>query len=191
MREDSSFAAPAALRQGSQTLARLEQARERAPQSATLTAPEWELLRAFGLNTIHDVERRLHDRALLAAYDGAPGALTDLLIEQEPRPAGPECGASRAKTGAELEQAVSLATRVDYEPETLRACVRHTVSTRQREPEAGGQTPAERESRFYAVTFSVRDGSVVHREYGTIRQAPGNPAAQHNVEREAVAQPLR
>ena len=191
VREDTSFEAAAALRKGSQTLARLGQARDRAPQSAALTAPEWELLRAFGLNTIYDVRQRMDDRALLAAYDGAPGSLTELLIEQGPRFAGQERIASRTGTRAAQRHGVLLETRIDYDPETLHACVRYTVSLRQREQAASGQPPADRESRFYAVTFDVRNGGVIQREYGTTRQAPGHATAQDNVVRETVAQPIR
>ena len=191
VRENTSLEAAAALRKGSQTLARLGQARDRAPQSSALTAPEWELLRGFGLNTIYDVRQRLNDRALLAAYDGAPGSLTELLIEQDPRFAGQERLASRTGTRAAHRHGVLLETRIDYDPERLHACVRYTVGMRQREREANGQPPADRESRFYAVTFDVRKGGVIQREYGTTRQAPGHAAAQNNVVRETVAQPIR
>lgn len=176
MREDSSFEAAAALRRGSQTLARLEQARDRAPQSAALTAPEWGLLRAFGLNTLHDVRQRMAERAMLAAYDGAPGALTEILIEHVPVSSEPRCVPSRerARIEAGVEEEL-LETSLDYDPEELRAALRYTVTRRLREHEENGVPQESPTGQFYAVTFGVRDGRVLQREYGTIRQAPVKP----------------
>ena len=179
----------AALRcKGFKTLDGLEHARLRSPRCPALTAPEWGLLTAFGLGTLEEVQQRMNERALLAAYDGAPSSLCEMRIERAPAAMGNGCGPNCTETRVAAQRETVLETRMDYDPDRLRACVRYMVSSRQFEQAAGGQPLETEDSRIHAVTFDVRTGGVVQREYGTIRQVPGQAAAQHDVAMETVAQ---
>ena len=181
----------ALLRKGSLTLARLEQARLCTPQSPALTSPEWELLAAFGLGTVDEVRQRLNERAMLAAYDGAPSSLTEMRIERAPAAMGCGCGPSRTETHVEAKQESVLETSVDYDPERFWANLRYKVIWRQYDQTADREPLETEDSRFHAVTIDVRTGGVVQREYGTIQLEPGHATARQNVVREAVAQPVR
>ena len=179
----------AALRcKGFKTLDGLEHARLRSPQCLNLTAPEWELLAAFDLGTLDEVQQRMNERTLLAAYDGAPSSLTEMRVARAPAATESTCGPSRTETRIEAKWETVLETRMDYDPDRLRACMRYMVTSRQFERAADGQPLETEDSRFHAVTFDVRTGGVVQREYGTIRQVPGQAAAQHDVAIESVAQ---
>lgn len=124
---------------------------------------------------------------MLAAYDGAPSALTEILIEHGPVSSGQERVPSRerARIEAGVEEEL-LETRLDYDPEKLRAALRYTVTRRLREHEGSAVPQESPQGRFYAVTFGVRDGRVLQRKYGTIRQASGQAVAQHDVAGEIV-----
>ena len=154
---------------GSQTLSRLERACLCEPRNPSLTAPEWELLAAFGLSTMVAVRQRMDERSMLAAYDGAPSALTEILIEHVPVLSEQRRVPNRESACIGMEEL--LETSLDYDPEKLRVTLRFTV-TRRREREGGAAPQESSRGRFYAVTFGVRDGRVLRREYDTIRQAP-------------------
>ncbi len=181
----------ALFRKGSLMLVRLEQARLSTPQSPALTSPEWELLAAFGLVTVDEVRQRMNERAMLAAYDGAPSSLTELRVERASAAMGSGCGPGRAETRVETKQESVLETSVDYDPEGLRASVRYIVTRRQYDQTADREPLETEDSRFHAVTIDVRTGGVVQREYGTSQLEPGHATARQNVVREAVAQPVR
>lgn len=125
---------------------------------------------------------------MLAAYDGAPTALTEILNEHVPVPSEPRCVPSRerARIEAGVEEEL-LETRLDYDPEKLRVTLRFMVM-RRREHEGSAVPQESPQGRFYAVTFGVRDGRVLQRKYGTIRQAPGQAVVQHDVAGEIVTQ---
>ena len=177
----------AALRaKGLQTLARLRRARADAPRNPALTRPEWVLLARFGLRSLAAVRRRMEERALLAAYDGAPAALTESLLE---------LAASPARSGDELEshcpqgktrRETLLETTLCYEPETGRVSVEYAVTRRQVAVDESGQCQESREGEFYAVVFDARDGGVARREWGALRQVQGKPAARRDVTIEIV-----
>ena len=153
-----------------------------------MTISEWELLAAFGLGTLDEVQQRMSERAMLAAYDGAPSSLTELRIERAPVAMWNGCTPNCTETRVAAQRETVLETRMDYDPDRLSACMRYMVTSRQFERAAGGQLLETEDSRFHAVTFDVRTGGVVQREYGTIRQVPGQAAAQHDVAIETVAQ---
>ena len=157
---------------GSLTLSRLERARLCKPCKLSLTAPEWEQLAAFGLKTLDDIRQRMDERAMLAAYDGAPDALTEILIEHVPVLSEQRRVPNRERVRIGMEEL--LETSIDYDPEKLRVTLRFTV-TKRREHEAVAAPQESPQGRFYAVTFGVRDGGVLQREFGTIRQAPVKP----------------
>ena len=173
---------------GSLTLSRLERARLCEPHNPSLTAPEWELLAAFGLKTIDAVRQRFDERALLAAYDGAPGALTEILIEHVPVLSEQRRVPNRESACIRIGMEELLETSLDYDPEKLRATLRYTVTRRLHEHGGGAALQESPLGRFYAVTFGVRDGRVLRREYDTIRQAPDQAVAQHDVAVEIVTQ---
>ncbi len=179
----------AALRcKGFKTLDGLEHARLRSPRCPALTAPEWGLLTAFGLGTLEEVQQRMNERALLAAYDGAPSSLCEMRIERAPAAMGNGCAPNCTETRVAAQRETVLETRMDYDPEMLRACMRFMVTSKESETAAGGQPLETEDSWFHAVSFDVRTGGVVQREFGTIRQVPGQAAAQHDVAMETVAQ---
>ena len=126
-------------RKGSLTLERLEHARLGSPRDPTLTAPERELLAAFQLNTMDAVRQRMHERAMLAAYDGAPSALTEMRIEQAPASMGDTSVPSRPQKLPDTRQEAQLETTLSYDPDTLRASLRYMVTWRQVEQLADGQ----------------------------------------------------
>ena len=178
--------ATALHRKGSLTLERLEHARLGSPRDPTLTAPEWELLAAFQLNTMDAVRQRMHERAMLAAYDGAPSALTEVRIEQAPASMGEKGVPSRPQKLPDTRQEALLETTLSYDPETLRASLRYMVTWRQVEQLADGQPLETQESAFHAVSFDVDTGRVTQREYGTTLKSPHQATAQHDVTLETV-----
>lgn len=178
MPEQCPDSAVATWAKGSLTLSRLERARLCEPRNPSLTAPEWELLAAFGLKTMDAVRQRMDERVMLAAYDGAPSALTEILIEHVP--VLPEQRRVPNRESACIGMEELLETSIDYDPEKLRVTLRFTVTGR-REWEGGAAPQESSQGRFYAVTFEVRDGRVLRREYDTIRQAPDQAVAQHDV----------
>lgn len=178
----------AALRaKGSRMLARLRRARAAAPRNPALTAPEWELLAQFGLNTMAAARRRMAERALLAAYDGAPATLTEAQVERVEAPMPDDGVQDRGRLCGQTRQEALLETTLCYDPESERVSVGYTVSRRQVAVDENGRCLETRDGEFYAVTFDARAGGVVQRECGTLRQAPGEPAARHDVTVETVA----
>ena len=178
----------AALRaKGYRTLTRLRRARAAAPRNPALTAPEWELLGRFGLRTIDAVRRRMAERALLAAYDGAPAALTEARVERARTPSADDGVQDPGRSYGEAHLEALLVTTLCYDPESERVCVDYTVSRRQVAVDEGGRSLETRDGEFYAVTFDPRTGGVARRERGALRQAPGEPAARRDVTVETVA----
>ena len=115
----------------------------------------------------------MDEHAMLAAYDGAPSALTEILNEHVPVSSERERVPSRERARIETGVEALLETSLDYDPEKLRATLRYAVM-RQRCEQEGVAVPRESPTgRFYAVTFGVCDGKVLQRKYGTIRQASG------------------
>lgn len=180
----------ALYRKGLAVLETLEQSRLSHPRHPALTAPEWELLAAFDLCTLEAVNRRMQERALLAAYDGAPAALTEMVVEQSGTSLPEEDQAPCTDAKAVSCEETRLETSIVYEPDARRACLRYGVTWRSREQEAGGQPREFCNSRFYVVTFAVPSGGVMQREYGTIQHAPNQSRARNAVARELVSQPV-
>ncbi len=178
--------ATALHRKGSLTLERLEHARLSSPRDPTLTAPERELLAEFQLNTMDAVRQRMHERAMLAAYDGAPSALTEMRIEQAPALKEDKGVPSRPQILPDTRQETLLETTLSYDPDTFRASLRYMVTWRQVERLADGQPLETQKSSFYAVTFDVHTGRATQREYGTALKAPQQATAQHDVTLETV-----
>ena len=172
---------------GFQTLARLRRARAAAPRSPALTAPEWELLAQFGLKSVDAVRRRLEERALLAAYDGAPAALTEARVERAPPPTRSARAPESGRPQGETRQETLLETTLCYEPDAERVNVEYTVTRRQVAVDENGQRQETRDGEFYAVVFDARAGGVARREWGALRHDPGKPAARHDVTVETAA----
>ena len=187
MPEQCPDSAAAMWAKGSQTLSRLERACLCEPRNPSLTAPESELLAAFGLKTMDAVRQRMDERAMLAAYDGAPSALTEILIEHVPVLSEQRRVPNRESACIRIGMEELLETSIDYDPEKLRVTLRFTV-TRRHEREGGAVPQESSRGRFYAVTFGVRDGRVLRRECDTIRQAPDQAVAQHDVAVEIATQ---
>ena len=178
--------ATALHRKGSLTLERLEHARLSSPRAPTLTAPERELLAAFQLNTMDAVRQRMHERAMLAAYDGAPSALMEMRIEQAPASMGEKGVPSRPQKLPDTEEEALLETTLSYDPDTLRASLRYMVTWRQVERLADGLPLETQKSAFHAVSFDVHTGRVTQREYGTTLTSPHQTTALHDVTLETV-----
>ncbi len=176
---------------GFKTLTGLEQARLCAPRSPALTAPEWELLAEFGLYSKNEIRQRMNERAMLAAYDGAPNSLTEMHVERSPAATGSGCGPSRKEPHIEARQEAVLEARLDYNPEGSRASLRYVVTWRHCERTTDGQSLNTESSRFHAVLFDVLTGGVVQRENGTIRRGPGQLTARRDVVWESATQPIR
>ena len=176
---------------GSPVLLRLERARLCEPHNPSLTDPEWELLEAFGLSTMAAVRQRLHERAMLAAYDGAPGALTEIRNARLPVSPERERAPSRERAYAQARFEEGLETRLDFDPEKERATIRYTVTRRRRGQEAIAGPQEAPERLFYAVTFDVREGGVILRECGTVHRSAGQLSVQDDVVREFVPQLAR
>ena len=178
--------ATALHRKGSLTLERLEHARLESPRDPTLTAPERELLAAFQLNTMDAVRQRMHERAMLAAYDGAPSALMEMRIEQAPALKEDKGVQSRPQKLPDTRQEALLETTLSYDPDTFRASLRYMVTWRQVERLADGQPLETQENAFHAVSFDVHTGRATQREYGTTLTSPQQATAQHDVTLETV-----
>ena len=176
---------------GSPILLRLEEARLCEPHSPSLTDPEWELLKAFGLSTMAAVRQQMNEKAMLAAYDGAPGALTVIHSARLPVSPERERASSRLRAHAQARFEEGLETRLDFDPEKERATIRFTVTRRRREQEAVAGPQEAPERLFYAVTFDVREGGAILRECGTIHRSAGQPLGQHDIVREVVPQLAR
>ena len=133
------------------------------------------------------VRRRLQERALLAAYDGAPNALYDTQREQALDLPPGEANRNPARAAsATLE--VLLETSLRYDPDTGRVCARYAVTCRRRRELAGDTHNGICDtSDFYAVTFDARTGRVAWREYSINGQQTGCGTAQQVVAREPVA----
>ena len=170
---------------------RLERARLAEPRTPSLTLPEWELLRGFGLGTLAAVRRRMDERAMLAAYDGAPSALSEFTTERLPAAAARASEASRDHVPSPQRYAETLETRLDYDPERLRATMQCTVMRSLREREGVAAPRRGPEAYFYAVTFDVRDGGVILRECGAVPQTSGTLVGRSDVVREFVPQSAR
>ena len=186
MQEQLQSDAAALHRKGSLTLERLEHARLDSPRDPTLTAPERELLAEFQLNTMDAVRQRMHERAMLAAYDGAPSALTEMRIEQAPASMGDTGVPSRPQKLPDTRQEALLETTLTYDPDTLRASLRYMVAWRQVEQLADGRPLETQENAYHEVSFDVDTGRVTQREYGTTLKAPQQATAQHDVALETV-----
>lgn len=160
VQENSGSDAP--RKSGCPRLARLERARLEDPRSASLTIPEWELLAAFGLDSVAALARRMDELTLLAAYDGAPETLTEFHVERilpDANPSAPECKATRTAGKAQTWGTI----RIDYEPETRR--VRLSYTEAQLDAAAAKPKPLFPDAtKLYAVTLDVSSGAVVLRE---------------------------
>ena len=170
---------------GSQTLADLRRARAAAPRSPELTAPEWELLGRFGLSSVEAVRRRMGERALLAAYDGAPAALMETLVERAESTARDGRGSANGRPRGETRRETLLETTLCYEPDAGRVSVECAVTRRQVAVDESGQWQETSDGEFYAVVFDAA-GGVVRREWGALRRVPGIPAARRDVTIETV-----
>ncbi len=165
---------------GIQTLACLRRARAAAPRNPNLTAPEWELLGRFGLNSVEAVRRRMGERALLAAYDGAPAALMETLVERAESPARDGRGSANGRPRGETRRETLLETTLCYEPDAGRVRVEYAMTRRQVAVDESGQCQETRDGEFYAVAFDT-GGGVVWREWGALRRVPGIPVARRDV----------
>ena len=172
---------------GFQILTRLHRARAAVPRNPALTPPEWELLAQSGLNTMAAVRQRMVERALLAAYDGAPAALTESQVERTQTPMHAARASERGPQHGETCQETLLETTLCYDPEAERVSVRYAVTRRRVAVNESGRCLETLDGEFYAVTFDARTGGVARRECGTLRQTPGEPAARHDVTVEIIA----
>lgn len=183
---------PGEVRQECPTiLLRLERARLDEPRKPTLTLPEWELLKAFGLGTLTAVRQRMNERAMLAAYDGAPSALSEFTTECIPASSVRERVPSRDQAQSQPRNQDTLKTRLDYDPENLRVTVQCAVTRCIREQEWAAAPRIDPERPYYAVTFDVRDGGVIQRESGAVPPNSGKPRGRGKVVREFIPQLAR
>ncbi len=170
---------------------RLERARLDGRDNQSLTPPEWELLQAFGLGTLAAVRQRMDERAMLAAYDGAPSALSESTTARLPESAARE----RVPSGEQMQSQPKfedfVETRLDYDPERLRVTIQCTVSRCLRERGEAAAPRRDPEVCFYAVTFDTRDGGIILRECGAVPRTSGVPVARSQVVREFVPQSAR
>ena len=156
-----------------------------------MTPPERELLAALGLDTVAALRRRMDERALLAAYDGAPAALTEVLVERVPERSKAEIAPNREQTCAATDSAELWETTLAFNPEALRVRIRFSVGRQRPENNVVDPPPEPPERRFYAVSLRIRDGRVLLRESGKIEAVPGMALVEHDVVREFVAQDFR
>lgn len=166
MQEERSDSAASPQARACPRLHRLVEAQSADPLNSALTKPEWELLAAFGLDSIAAVGRRLDERALLAAYDGAPDTLTEFHEERVSSPAETPIRLGGTAHSDGKEQAWGI-VRLDFEPETRRVRLSYTV-TWLNASEATKGPPTTQAGELYAVTFDAQSGAVVYRE----RQEP-------------------
>ena len=179
-------AVAALARKGIEFLNRLEQARAQSPQNPNLSTPEWEVLVAFDLHSVEAICRRMNERALLAAYDGAPGALTELHVERAEASPSDAQMPNRQLGDSENCQSVLLEAKISYDPDGDRTYLRFMVTRWQIAHSEDQELIATRKSGYYSLVYHARAGRVVQREYGTIGQAPGKATATHEVSREVV-----
>ena len=170
---------------------RLERARLADPYTPSLTLPEWERLQAFGLGTLAAVRQRLEERAMLAAYDGAPSALSEFTTERLPVPAVREPVPNRNHEQSQPEHVDFLETRLDYDPDRLQVTMQCTEKRHVRKQAAGTAPRNDSVKRSYAVTFDVRDGGVILRECGGVPQSTGKRFGSSVTVREFVPQSAR
>ncbi len=179
-------AATALCQKGTEFLKRLEQARARSPQDPCLTSPEWEVFAVFDLHSTQAICRRLDERALLAAYDGAPGALTEMHSERaEALPSDAQMP-SRPIEDSENLQNMLLESKLRFDPDADRAYLRFMVTRWLVAHSEVEKQIAARKSVYYSLVYDTRAGRVTQREYGTIGQAPGQATATLEVAREVV-----
>lgn len=175
-------------RAGRQTLAALHAQRAAHPGSPNLSEAEYSLLAACGLAGLSAVRRELRERALLAAYDGAPNALYTTHREQalETQPAGShQCA---PPPGSAVKRGVTLETALQFEPDTGRVCLRYSVVCRSQSIRAARtHTGMEETSDFYAVTFNAHTGRVAWREFSSVGQHAGHGGKPRKVAVEPVA----
>lgn len=169
----------------SPVILRLERARRAEPRKPSLTHSEWELLQAFGLGTLAAIRQRMNERAMLAAYDGAPSALSEFKTDRLPVSSVPERVPYRVQVQSQPRFEDFLETRLDYDPEKLRVTVQFTVTRCVREQSVVKAPRKDPERRCYAVTFNVRDGFVIFREYGTAPESSKRFATRQDGAREA------
>lgn len=172
----------------SPVILRLERARLDEPRGPSLTLPEWELLQACGLGTLAAVRRRMSERAMLAAYDGAPSALSEFAAQRLSESSMRERVPNRDRVQIQPAFEDCLETRLDYDPEKLRVTVQCTVTRRLREQAGVARPRRVPEAHYYAVTFDVRDGGVILRECGRVHQASDETVRRGDIVREFVPQ---
>lgn len=143
-------------------LLRLEEARAADPHNATLTKPEWELLAAFGLDSVAAVGRRMDELALLAAYDGAPESLTEFHVERVSSPADSPIREDETAHSGDKVQARGI-VRLEFEPETRRVRLSYIVTWLNASEATKGPLTTQA-GELYAVTFEAQSGAVVNRE---------------------------
>lgn len=161
-------------REGIALLQRLEKAGAHSSHNPNLTPPEWEVLGNFDLHNQRAICRRMEERALLAAYDGAPGALTELRIEQaEVSSSDEQILDPSLKEFANLKT-VNLESRMLYEPETHSACLRFMVTKWLIEGSRHEKQNAACLSDYFSTLFHPHTGRVMQRAYSTIGQGSGS-----------------
>jgi hypothetical protein len=151
------------LGQGLRTLADLEKAQLDPLEDLELTAPEWKLLASFELNSLDSIRRRMDERTLLAAYDGAPSALTEVVSKRATVPTVTNAsGESHAAVGTQTE--LHLRTTLEYDRDSSRGRLEYSLEQCSVVKTANERPARERSAKFYAVTFDVLSGKVIRRE---------------------------
>lgn len=174
-------------RSGRKTLAALHAQRTAHPGNPNLSEAEKSLLAACGLADLPAVRRELRERALLAAYDGAPNALYTTRREQalETTPAGSQCAPTPEPAA---QRSVTLETALQFEPDSGRVCVRYSVACRPQGVHAArAQSDRDDASDFYAVTFNALTGRAAWREFSISEQHAGHGGKPRKVAVEPVA----